>query len=189
MKLGNLPAKLGLTKSNLMEGAKLGAGAALFPVVYNLIRENLLLKASPASFAQGTVVERVTRMVAGLAIGATTRRMLDGSFGDGMVASAIGSVASEVMMGFMSPAASAAQAQAQASEQVSGLGAYSASNPIGRLAGPVGAMDQNLLFGVGTPNMAGASMFNGATVAVEETGGFSGATVAIEPSGLAGIFQ
>jgi hypothetical protein len=168
MKLGNLPAKLGLTKSNLMEGAKLGAGAALFPVVYNLIRENLLLKASPASFAQGTVVERVTRMVAGLAIGATTRRMLDGSFGDGMVASAIGSVASEVMMGFMSPAASA---------------------PIGRLAGPVGAMDQNLLFGVGTPNMAGASMFNGATVAVEETGGFSGATVAIEPSGLAGIFQ
>lgn len=188
MKLGNLPAKLGLTKSNLMDGVKLGAGAALFPVAYNLARENLLLKWSPTNFAQGTMVERITRVVAGLALGSLTRAKVDGSFGDGMVASAIGSVASEVIMKFMSPQAAAQAAATTAAEAATGQGVMSGINPMGRPLAGLAAGGSDLLFGVGTPNMAGASMFNGATVAVEE-GGFSGATVAIEQPGLAGIFS
>lgn len=185
MKLGNIIDKAGLTKSNLKEAAKLGLGAGAFPFVYGLIQSQLLLRASPATFAQNTYGEYAARALSGVILGSVTNRMLKmPAVGDGMVASAVGSVVRDLLAPMFNPAAKAAQQAVTAAEQ-SGSDQMSGVNPLGRgLAGFSGLgayRDPSMLFGVGTPDMSASRMFNGATVAIESSNGLQGATVAIEP--------
>lgn len=187
MKLGNIVEKAGLTKRNLMEAAKLGVGAAAFPFVYGLLQSKLLLRASPTMFAQNTPGEYAARALSGVVLGSLTNRMLkQPTMGDGVAASAVGSVFKDLLAPWLNPSAAAAQAAVTAAEMSSGEGQMSGTNPMGRGLAGLGynaSGDQSLLFGVGTPDLRGASMFNGATVAVEDTtNGLGGATVAIEPS-------
>lgn len=184
LSLGSLTSMLGLSKSNLMEAAKLGLGAAAFPFVYGML-QSLLLKWS-ATFAQKGAAEYALRIVAGLALGQVGRKYLGTSVGDGMMASAVGSVATDLLAPMVNRSAAAANAAINASEQATGVPQMSGVNPLGRGLAGLGAMqNDSLLFGVGTPDLSGASMFNGATVAIEQ-GGLSGATVAVETPSFAG---
>lgn len=184
LSLGSLTSMLGLSKSNLMEAAKLGAGAAAFPFVYGMI-QSLLLRWSP-TFAQKGYAEYALRVVAGLALGQVGRKYLGASVGDGMMASAVGSVATDLLAPMVNRSAAAANAAINASEQATGVPQMSGVNPLGRGLAGLGAMqNDSLLFGVGTPDLSGAQMFNGATVAIESAG-LSGATVAVEPASFAG---
>lgn len=188
MSLGSLTSMLGLSKSSLMEALKLGAGAAAFPFVYGML-QSWLLRMSPM-FAQKGAAEYGLRILAGLALGGVSRKYLGGSVGDGMVASAVGSVAQDVLAPMVNRTAAAANDAVNAAEAATGVSQMSGVNPLGRGLAGFGAADQSLLFGVGTPDLSGASMFNGATVAVEQPGGFNGATVAIEsPGSFAGALM
>jgi hypothetical protein len=198
MKLGNIAEKAGLSKRNLMEAAKLGAGAAAFPFVYGLIQSKALLRLSP-KFAQNTPAEYVTRALSGVILGALTNRLLkQPALGDGMAAAAVGSTIKDIIAPMLNPSAAAAQAAITATEQATGESQMSGTNPLGRGLAGFGAglrglgqtEDRALLFGVGTPDMSGAAMFSGATVAIEDTtSGLSGATVAIEePTNFAASF-
>lgn len=194
MKLGNLIDTAGLTKSNLKEAVKLGLGAGAFPFVYGLIQSKLLLRASATTFAQGTPAEYATRALAGVMLGALTNRLAKmPAVGDGMVASAVGSVVRDLVAPMFNPAAAASQAAVTAAEK-SGIDQMSGINPLGRgLAGlgNLAGLSANpaMLFGVGTPDTSAGRMFSGATVAIQENNGFHGATVAIEPSNnFAGAF-
>lgn len=199
MKLGNIVEKAGLTRRNLMEAAKLGAGAAAFPFVYGFLHSKLLVK-SPM-LAQNTPGEYAARALSGVVLGSLTNRMLkQPALGDGMVASSVGSVVRDLIAPMFNPAVAASQAAVTAAEKATGEAQATASNPVGTgMAGVAGfaglgynaSNDQSLLFGVGTPDLSGASMFSGATVAVEDTtSGLSGATVAIEqqPNFAAALF-
>lgn len=192
--LGAITAKVGLTKSNLVEKLQLGLGVAVFPVAYGLAR-GAILRAVP-QLAQNTWAERAVRALSGVVLGTITERIVKGTIGgrigDGMAASAVGSVLMDSLTPFLSPAAGAAQSAVTAAEMSTGEAQVSGFNPMGRgLAGlgQLGRVAENpgLLFGVGTPDMSAASMFNGATVAVEEAGPMAGATVAIEQPNFAGI--
>ncbi len=185
-------SKLGLSKSNLMNALKLGAGAAMFPFAYGFLRSQVLLRMSPQYFAQGTWVELMTRGLSGVMMGGLGKKFLGASMGDGIVASAVGSVATELAASLMNPAAAAANSLVTATEQATGQDQMSGINPMGRgLAGlGYGGRDNSLLFGVGTPDMRANKMFNGATVAIESGGPMSGATVAIESeNGFAGALS
>lgn len=196
MKLGNIAEKAGLTKRNLMEAAKLGVGAAAFPFVYGFLQSNLLLRMSPSTFAQNTPGEYAARTLSGIILGSLTNRLAkQPAVGDGMAAAAVGSVVKDLLAPMLNPSAKAAQAAVTAAEQTTGESQMSGINPLGRgLAGfgvaGLGNTDRSLLFGVGTPDLRGAEMFNGATVAVEDTSsGLAGATVAIEqPNNFASAF-
>lgn len=185
MRLGNILDTAGLTKQNLMKAAKLGVGAGLFPIVYGYLRG---MAVSRGYLAQGTPLELAARAVAGVALGTLAGRYGQREAGDGMMASAVGTIVSDLVAPMLNPAAKAAQTAAKA-EELQGVPSFSASNPMGvGLAGlGYGAQgDQSLLFGVGTPDMSANRMFAGATVAIEQPG-LSGATVAIEqPSAFAG---
>ncbi|MDE2022257.1 MAG: hypothetical protein KGI71_05105 [Patescibacteria group bacterium] len=175
---GNLPNTLGLTKSNLMEAAKLGAGAAAFPFAYGVVQGQLLLKASPTTFAQNTPAEMGVRAISGVILGALVNKMGGAklrSVGDGVMASAVGSVFKDIVSSWMNPAAQAAQAATQAAEQATGQSQMSGVNPLGRGLAGLGALP------------AGQFPLGGATVAVEEVhaGGLHGATVAINEGNFA----
>jgi hypothetical protein len=184
LSLGSLTSLLGLSKSNLMEAAKLGLGAAAFPFAYGFI-QSMLLKWSP-TFAQKGPAEYALRIVAGLALGTTGRKYLGASVGDGMMASAVGSVATDLLAPMLNRTAAAANAAVNAAEATTQQPQMSGVNPLGRGLAGLGAVDQSYLFGAGTPDLSGAGMFGGATVAVESPGGFNGATVAIESPSFAG---
>ncbi len=190
MGLGNIIDKAGLTKSNLKEAAKLGAGAGAFPFVYGLLQSQVLLRASPTTFAQGTPAEMATRAIAGVVLGHVTGKMLkQPAMGDGMVASAVGSVVRDLVAPMFNPAVAVTQAAITATEQATGQPQASDVNPTGSgMAGLRGlgnmryGRDPSILFGVGTPDMSATNMFNGATVAIENGNGpMAGATVAVEP--------
>ena len=196
MKLGTLVDQAGLTKSNLKDALKLGLGAGAFPFVYGLIQSKVLLMASPKTFAQGAPGEFAARALAGVVLGSlTTRLAKQPMVGDGMVASAVGSVVRDLIAPMMNPAAAAAQSAVTTAESTTAQPQMSGVNPMGRgLAGFAGlgslAADPSLLFGVGTPDTSANRMFNGATVAIESGGNLSGAAVAIEQSpSFAGVFS
>lgn len=184
LSLGSLTSMLGLSKSNLMEAAKLGLGAAAFPFVYGML-QSLLLRWSTA-FAQKGAPEYGLRILAGLALGSASRKYLGASVGDGMMASAVGTVVTDVLAPMVNRSAAAANAAVNQAEATTGVSQMSGVNPLGRGLAGLGYQDQSLLFGVGTPDLSGASMFNGATVAIEQSSPLAGATVAIEPASFAG---
>lgn len=188
MSFKGLTAKLGLSKSRLMEAVKLGLGAAVFPFAYGFLRSQVLMKASAQHFASGAPVELATRALSGVVLGSLLKGFvpgsLGGSFADGMAASAVGSTLNDLIAPMMNPAAAAAQSAVQATEAATGQTQVSGMNPLGR---GLGAANTQLLFGVGTPDLSGAAMFNGANVAIEQSrGGMAGATVAFETPGFAG---
>lgn len=190
--LGALTQKVGLSKSNLMEKLQLGLGVAAFPLAYSFAR-GALLRMVP-SLAQNTWLERGVRAVTGVVAGAVTERLVKGAvgarIGDGMAASAVGSVIMESVSPWLNPAAAASQDSITAAEMATGESQVSGYNPLGRgLAGlgNLGRVVENpaMLYGVGTPDMSAAGMFNGATVSIEDQGPLSGATVAIEQPNFA----
>lgn len=191
MRLGNILDTAGLTKDNLMKAVKLGVGAGLFPIVYGWLRGMAVSRVS--ALKQGSATEYAVRALAGVVLGTATARFGQREAGDGMMAAAIGTIVSDLVAPMLNPAAAAVQSGASSSEAVSGVSAYSASNPMGRSLAGLGYGgnngDQSLLFGVGTPDMSAARMLSGATVAIEEKG-LSGATVAIEqqPSFAGALF-
>lgn len=199
MRLGNILDTAGLNKSTLMEALKLGLGAGLFPFVYG-IAQSQLLKVSPSFFAQGTPSEYAARGILGVVAGTITARQFgQRSVGDGMMASAVGSIVRDVLAGFTNPAAAAAQASVKAAEMTTGESQVSGINALGRglagvglggLAG-VGLGNQNeaLLFGVGTNAGGLAGMFGAATTAIEDRTGLNGATVSIEQPAFAGALM
>jgi hypothetical protein len=194
MKLGTIIDSAGLTKSNIKEGVKLGAGAMAFPFAWSFLQGQLLLRASPAMFAQGTAPEMALRAIGGVMLGSlVSKRLKQPAIGDGIVASAVGSVAKDIASRLMNPAAAAVQDAVTSAEQATGASQMSGISPLGRgLAGlRVGggnfaATSRNgnpaMLFGVGTPNMSAAKMLSGATVAIEQksNSGLRGATVAVQ---------
>lgn len=186
MRLGEITDTTGLKMDNFKKALKLGIGAGAFPILYGWLRGMAVQR---GYLAQGTPVEYGVRAVAGIVLGTLTRRYGAPEMGDGMMASAVGSIVSDVVTPFLNPTAGAAKIATQAQE-LQGIPSFSASNPMGAgLAGlgygPSNG-DQSLLFGVGTPDMSASRMFSGATVAIEQPG-LSGATVAIEqPSAFAG---
>lgn len=190
MRLGNLIDKAGLTKSNLKEAAKLGAGAGLFPFVYGLLQSQVGLRFAPSIFAQGSYTEYAARAISGVVLGQLAGKLTKmPQLGDGMVASAVGSVVRDVLAPMFNPAAAAAQAAVTAAER-SGQDQMSGVNPLGRGLAGLGAYNPATLLGVGTPDMSATRMFNGATVAIEQGGQMAGATVAIEqPSSFAAAFS
>lgn len=195
MKLGNVVEKAGLTKRNLMEAAKLGAGAAAFPFVYGFLQSNLLLRLSPSMFAQNTYGEFAARALSGVVLGTLTAKLAkQPSIGDGMMASGVGSAMKDLIAPMFNPSAKAAQAAVTAAEMSTGESQMSGINPMGRGLAGLGynaGGDQSLLFGVGTPDLSGAGLFAGATVAVEDTSSrLAGATIAIEqPNQFAASFS
>lgn len=191
MRLGNILDTAGLNKSTLMEALKLGLGAGLFPFVYG-IAQSQLLKVSPRFFAQGTPSEYAARGILGVVAGTITARQFgQRSVGDGMMASAVGSIVRDVLAGFTNPAAAAAQASVKAAEMTTGESQVSGINALGRGLAGVGLGNQNeaLLFGVGTNAGGLAGMFGAATTAIEDRTGLNGATVSIEQPAFAGALM
>lgn len=183
MRLGNIIDKAGLTKSNLKEAAKLGVGAGLFPFVYGILQSQVGLRFAPSVFAQGTYSEYAIRATSGVVLGHLTGKLAKmPAVGDGMVASAVGSVVRDLLAPMFNPAAAAAQQAVKAAE-MTGQDQMSGVNPLGRGLAGLGAYNPTNLFGVGTPSLSAAPMFDGATVAIESGGQMSGATVAIEQPG------
>ena len=109
------------------------------------------------------------------------------NLGTGMIAAGVAVGISSVIAMVLSRTVGASTAAATAAEN-SGMGPQAVAGFgfgrvfAGGLRGLGRVPGQRMLFGAGTPNMAGARMFNGATVAIEQPGLLSGATVAIEPS-------
>lgn len=186
MKLGNIVQSAGLTKSKLMQALHLGLGAAAFPFAYGFVQSKLLLKASPSMFAQNTPGEYAARLLSGLVLGAVSAKFVP-KFGKeaalGVVAMAAGSVLKDLIAGWMNPAAAAQQAVVKAEETATGLGQMSGINPMGTGLAGLGYGNyggrETSLYGVGTPDLSGAGMLNGANVSIESPG-LRGATVAIE---------
>ncbi len=188
--LGNITATVGLTKSNLMTAAKLGAGATIAITLGDLIQSRLLVQNGapiiPTKWAP------LVHAAFGIMGGALVGKKFSAAVGTGMAAGGVGlalsSVIGQVMSGSMaasSAAATVAENAGSAPQAVAGFGLGRAFAPSMRsLAGLSRTVkDPSLLFGVGTPDMSAAGMFNGATVAIEQGGrGLRGATVGIEQS-------
>lgn len=181
MRLGNIIDKAGLTKSNLKEALKLGVGAGAFPFIYGVLQSQVGLRISAQMFAQNTYGEYALRGISGVVLGTLAGRLLKmPAVGDGMVASAVGSVFKDIAAPLFNPAAKAAQNAVTAAEQA-GQDQMSGVNPLGRGLAGLGAYNPAMLLGVGTNPAGVAGLFDGATVAIEQGSNLAGATVAIEP--------
>lgn len=161
--LGNVPATVGLTKSNLMRSAKLGAGAALGLTATNLLLTKVLmkngqplvpLKWSPLAVALG-----------GIMLGAVTKKFgakfLRGTaedLGDGMIAGTVGSAVFSYVNAFTTPAV-AVQKVVNETAELQGYGPQAGSAGVGRA------------FASG---LAGVRQLAGANVAMEDIGPMSG---------------
>jgi len=192
-----LLSKLGLTKSNIVDVAKLGGGAALGITSADLLQSRVLVKNGvpmiPPNYGPWF------NIAYGIVTGGLAAKFLGSRIGLGWAAGAAGVGISALIASFISPPVAASAAAATAAEStgdqanaVQGFGFGRAFAPsLAGLAG-LGRVRRSggtspLLFGVGTPDMSAARMFSGATVAIEPTGPMAGATVAIEPAGgLAG---
>jgi len=181
------PSHLGLgtlkslipNKADVVDGAKLGIGAAAGILAIKMVQSRL-----PWRVPGGAIGELgVTALLA--LVGGGLVYKYSKSAGAGFIAAPIGVALASFAAGMMPAAVVPATPAAAESEAMSGFG-------FGMLGsgGSLGAMriqDPSMLFGVGTPDMSASRMFDGATVAVEEGGAMSGASVAIEtPSAFAG---
>lgn len=190
--LGTITSTLGLQKSNLMRAVKLGIGATLAITIGDLLQSRVLVRNGvsmiPPQWAP------VFHALFGIMGGAVAAKKLSSEIGTGMVAGGVGIGVSALVgqvlsrtMGASSGAAIAAESAGSAPQAIAGFGLGRAFAPSMRSLAGLGYPRSNVnepdaLFGVGTPDMSGARMFNGATTAIEPSGGMSGAAVAIEPS-------
>lgn len=187
--LGSVASMVGLSKGSLKTLAALGGGATAGVTASDLVQNKLLIRNGqpliPVKYAP------VFTVLFGLAAGALVKKKLHwNNVATGITAGCAGVGVSALLASVMSPSMSASAEAASAAEQA-GMGPQAVSGfGFGRVfarglrgLGGLGRVPGNrMLFGNGTPNMAGAKMFNGATVAIEQPGLLSGATVAIEPS-------
>ncbi len=196
--LGTLlaPIKDLTRKETLMNAAKLGAGAAGGIVGANFLLSKLVKDGQP-------IVPRkwspLAMAVAGVLGGGIAKRFVGDKIATGIIAGTVGAALSQVVMGFAAPAVAAVEQSASAHEdagmgpQMGGLGTGRAfARGLAGLSGrALSAGGASQVYGIGTPDMSASRMFNGATVAIEETGGqMAGATVEIEEtSNLAGFLQ
>ena len=176
--LGNLPATVGLTKSNLMHSAKLGVGAAAGITLTNLLLSKVLVKDgqplvpiqwSPLAVALG-----------GIALGALTKKFgskfLRGTaedLGDGMIAGTVGSAVFSYVEKYTAPAAAAAQTTNKLAEDA-GMGPQAGTAGVGRAF---------------APGLQGTKQLAGATVQMEDVGPMSGAAVQFEEVGVGSFIQ
>jgi hypothetical protein len=159
--LGNIPATVGLIKSNLMHSAKLGVGAAAGITLTNLLLSKVLVKNgqpivpvkwSPLAVALG-----------GIALGALTKkfgaRFLRGTaedLADGMIAGTVGSAVFSYVEKYTAPAA-AVQAVVAENAELQGYGPQAGSAGVGRA------------FASGLAGLnGGARQLAGATIAMED---------------------
>mgnify|MGYP001594861794 CR=1 FL=1 len=188
--LGTIQATLGLQKSNLMTAAKLGVGAAAGITLGDLLQSQVLVKNGvpivPVRWAP------LFHALFGIAGGTIVRKKIGNDYGIGMMAGGVGIAMSALLGMVLSRTMSASGSAAAMTEDAGGGAQAGVGFGLGRaFAGSMRSLsglgrttsDPTLLFGVGTPDMSGAGLFNGATVAIEQSNGLQGATVAIEPSG------
>lgn len=202
--LGNVASMVGLNKRSLMEFIKLGAGAAGAVTVTDLALSRLLVKDgrpiipiawSPAAIAVMSIIG-----------GGIIKRKVDDDVGTGAIAGGVGLALAELIKRFTAPAMSAAAAATTTAAETAELQGYGAQTLAGFGAGRAFApglggfsglgrvhcgSSAPALFGVGTPDMSANRMFNGATVAMEDSDGpMAGATVQYEDSeAFAGTFN
>lgn len=184
--LGSVAAMVGLQPSNFKRYAAYGAGGVIGVLGSDMIQSQVLprlrinvpVKWSPA-------VTALLGVVGGTFV---TRKLHMPNIGTGILVGGLAAGAAAVVAMLVSPVV-AASANAAAAAEAGGGMAPMAGLGFGRIfsrglrgVGLGRVPGQRMLFGAGTPNMAGARMFNGATVAIEQPGLLSGATVAIEPS-------
>lgn len=184
--LGTITNALGINRTRPKDILALGAGSVAAITLGDLIQSRLLVR-------NGMPVVPMAMAPAfsaafGIVLGGLAKKKGYHNVGDGMIAGGVGVGISALIAKVTNPAVAASTAAASATEaagaesqQVSGFGFGRAfARGLGGLAGLGAQRDPSLLFGVGTPDMSGANMFNGATVAVEEPSMLHGATVAIE---------
>lgn len=190
--LGSVTSMLGLSKSGVKEWLALGGGSMLGITAGDLVQNKLLVRNGqplvPLKWAPAFTA------AFGIVAGSLVKKKFHwNNVGNGMIAGGVGVGAAAVLATILSPTMAASQGAASAAEGA-GMGPQAVAGfGFGRvyarglrgLSGLGRVPGQRALFGQGTPNMAGAKMFNGATVAIEQPGPMSGATVAIEQSRFA----
>jgi len=176
--LGSVAAMVGLQPSNLKKYGALALGGVGGVMGSDFLQSQLLPRI-------GVVVPVKWAPLATALLGVmggtfVTKKLHMPNIGTGMLVGGLAVGASAAISMLLAPAV---VATTDGGQPVAGLGfGRIFSRGVRGLAG-FGRVPRNkMLFGAGTPNMAGARMFNGATVAIEQPGMFQGATVAIEPS-------
>ena len=182
------PLKALVNKKNLTDALKLGGGAAGGIVGANLLMSRVLVKDGrplvPDAWAPAATA------VLGMLGAGIAKQFVGPTVATGIIAGTVGVAISKMVDRFMSPAPAVAVAAEQAAAGADSMSGLSFAGLSG--SGIAGALPSSTsLYGVGTPDMSGAQMFNGAAVAIEQTGGpMGGAAVEIENSqSIAGIFN
>lgn len=176
--LGSVAAMVGLQPSNLKRYAALAAGGVGGVMGSDFLQSQVLPRVGvvvPAKWAPA-----VTALFGVVGGSIVTKKFHMPNVGTGMLVGGLAVGASALVAMVLSPTV---KATADAGGGMAGIGFGRVfARGVRGLGGFGRVPGQRMLFGAGTPNMAGARMFNGATVAIEQPGLLSGATVAIEPS-------
>lgn len=179
-KLGNFVDTL---KGNAMDYVKLGVGATLGIIATDLAMSKVLVKSGVPIIPD----KWASLAVAALGIvGGEMVKKYDRDLGTGVIAGTVGVAASSLAAKLIGPAVGA---PAAASAAVQGFGNGRVFSGFGGYAAPALGAGGQSVYGVGTPDMSAARMFNGATVAFEENGAMAGAAVQFEENGFAGILS
>ncbi|TAL42419.1 MAG: hypothetical protein EPN91_08550 [Salinibacterium sp.] len=175
--LGNVAAMVGLQPSNLKRYAALAAGGVGGVMGSDFVQSQLLPRVGvrvPVKWAP-----LFTALFGVMGGTFATRKLHMPNIGTGMLVGGLAVGASAAISMLLAPAV---VATTDSGQPVAGLGFGRVFSRGVRGLGLGRVPGNPMLFGAGTPNMAGARMFNGATVAIEQPGLLQGATVAIEPS-------
>lgn len=194
--LGSLGDAVDVLRGSAMDYVKWGAGASLAITGSDFLLSRVLVsKGKPLISPNWGPFA-----VAGLSVlgGEVARRQFGWSkLGVGMIAGGVGvGVAAGVKWLFsrmtrsQTAAASAAEASGQGAQAMEGFGFGRAFAGGGNGFRGFGRLPAQSLYGAGA-DLSAASVFGGATVAIEENGAVSGAAVRIEEdaSGFAGVIQ
>ena len=182
--LGTITSALGINRTRPKDILALGAGSVAAITLGDLLQSRVLVK-NGAPMVPMSLAPAFSAAF-GIVLGGLAKKKGYHNVGDGMIAGGVGVGISALIAKFTSPMVSASSAAAAASEDAGSepqaMSGFGFGRVFARGLGSLGRLgaDQSLLFGVGTPDMSGARMFNGATVAVEEPSMLAGATVAIE---------
>ena len=176
--LGSVAAMVGLQPSNLKRYAALAAGGVGGVMGSDFVQSQLLPRVGVRIPVKWSPLFTALFGVMGGTF--VSRKFHAPNIGTGMLVGGLAVGASAMVSMLLAPAV---VATTDSGMPVAGLGFGRVfSRGVRGLAGLGRVPGNRMLFGQGTPNMAGAKMFNGATVAIEQPGLLAGATVAIEPS-------
>lgn len=195
--LGSLGDAAGVLKKGAKDYLWLGVGAAAAISLTDFALSKLMKDGKPLIPQEWSPVAIA---VMSIAAGELTRRKFGMDLlGEGMIAGGVGVAASALAAKYLSPAVAATTANSAAAETTGpqaatagfGFGRAFASGSSGFSGlGRALPSGRQTLFSVGTPDMRGAGMFAGSTVAFEENGQMAGSTVQFEEdSAVAGILN